>query len=64
MLINGNTSITDGDLYVSAFGMANHLKLIEDAEEGKARIDPMSETIGKIVNKETKALLKKAGFDA
>lgn len=51
MVYNGNKTITDNDLYVSAFGMQNHLKLIEEAEEGKRDEDDVGTAVSKVVGK-------------
>lgn len=56
MIYNNRTVITDGDLYVSAFGMQNHLRLIDEASENKRDEDAVGEAISKIVDKALKPI--------
>lgn len=50
MVMTGNTVITDDDLYVSALSMQNHLDILARAEEGKKKIDPLEETLKRVVD--------------
>jgi len=66
MIYHGRDMINGEDITTSAIGMENHMKLLDEANEGENEVDDLSTQIAEIVKTNSeltmRKTLKKAGF--